>query len=109
FTIATIREVDFASRLRLIQGLRERAQPHPGPGMAQGLEKAPHPAILITVPVRLGPGTELLAVVGEDDDGIGVLARHPAQVTQGLFRVLEWYQVAHPFAAREDAQQSAVL
>ena len=63
----------------------------------------------VDVVERLGPGAELLAVVGEDDRRPRPLVGEPPEVLIGRVRLLERDQVAEPLRAREDLEQPALV
>ena len=58
---------------------------------------------------RLGPGPELLAVVGEDDGRAGPALGQPPQEFVGRVRLVERDGVAERLGAREDLEQPAVV
>ncbi len=107
--IAGVRQIDASRRLRRIERLRESTQLNPLTIAAQSVEEAAQPAVFVAVLVHLRPDAELLAIVGENDDGVGMARGHITEIGQRLVGIAVGHEIAQRLGGREDAQQPAIV
>ncbi len=82
--VAAVGQVDLAERGHVVDGLGQRGDVEPILVGHERVEEPFQPAVVVDVFLGFGPGAELLSVVAEDDDRIGLLVGDLAQVVDPL-------------------------
>ncbi len=109
FAVAAVGKIDASHRRYVIDRLAQRAELEPLGILAERVEEPPKPAVLVDVFLSFRPGSELLAVVAETDDGRGDPLGNVAEIIHRLLRLGKRNCVAELLAARENLEQPPLV